>query len=221
MNSIFIIKILNSSAALITAIAALLAGITSIINAIINYRKQINSTVKNNDKEKFKMKKNRNSFIRYGIIPIVFALSVFAFRILFAQGIPLNQKLTSAAWKYYNNNDFISAIEQATQCISMFSGQAEIEQEDLISKKVAVPGENPQSQTEKNTIFSRGLLNDVSTCYFILGQAYEKLGKKSEATKAYLNAGKFPHATAYDPSGPWFWNVAKAARGRIRQLERN
>jgi tetratricopeptide (TPR) repeat protein len=128
--------------------------------------------------------------------------------------------LTSKAWKSYEDKKYEKAISEAEECIDTFVGQAEITQEELIKGKVPEPSTNPKSKEEIEKIHSRGLLNDVGTCYFIVGESYSKLGNKEKAIEAYKEAEKFIHAMVWDPNG-WFWSVSKAAAGKIRVLEKN
>lgn len=222
MEHNIIIELINSTAALIAAIAALLGGIAAILKSLpkdIWKRLFRYNKIKIKEKEAKPMKNIKKVLLNIGFISIFIAIGIFTMRVVFAQGIPLNQEYTVAAWEYYNKNEFGNAILKATECTDMFSGQAELEQEELTSNNVPIPNTNPRSEEEKNAIFARGLLNDVATCYFIIGQSYEKQGHISEAINAYNKAIEFTHAMVYDPNGPWFWSVSKAANGRVRQLE--
>ncbi len=70
---------------------------------------------------------------------------------------------------------------------------------------------------EKKRIDSHGLLNDVGACYFIKGQAAEKLGRKDEAKQAYGEAKKLTYARVWDPKG-WYWSTAEGATERLNAL---
>lgn len=223
MENNILIELINSTATLIAAIAALLGGIAAILRSLPpknifrkSHVKEENTTVETEGKS---MKNNKKKLRNIGVVSTLIAIFIITMRVVFAQGIAANQKLTNEAWDYYDKNEYESAILKATECINMFGGQAELEQEELINNNIPVPDTNPKSEEDKNKIFSRGLLNDVATCYFIIGQSYEKQGNRTEALRAYNNAVEFTHAMAYDPSGPWFWSVSKAAKGRVRQLE--
>jgi hypothetical protein len=62
-------------------------------------------------------------------------------------------------------------------------------------------------------------LNDVGTCCFIEGQAFEKQGRKTEAAAAYKTlTTSYRFAQCWDPKG-WFWRPAEAAAGRLDQLD--
>lgn len=226
MESENFITIINSTAVLITAIGALLAGIGAILKAVpisvwrslrLRMNRRSSNTTKTEDKP---MKTFKKGLIIMGVFLVLSAVGIFTLRTVFAQEVPQNQELTTAAWKHYEAAEYSKAISNASECIEMFSGQAEIEQKELIENKIPIPTPTPKTEEAKQEIFARGLLNDVATCYFITGQAYEKLGNETAAIEAYREAEKFKHAMAWDPKG-WFWNVSRAAAGRIRYLEKN
>jgi hypothetical protein len=77
----------------------------------------------------------------------------------------------------------------------------------------------PIDTKDKEKVFANWALNDVGTCYFILGQALEKSGDKKGALEAYKTVSeKFPDAQCWDPKG-WFWKPADAAKGKLKALE--
>jgi hypothetical protein len=77
----------------------------------------------------------------------------------------------------------------------------------------------PPPTTEKEKVFANWALNDVGTCYFILGSALEKSGDKKGAAEAYKYlTEKLPFAECWDTKG-WFWKPADAAKGKLKALE--
>jgi len=132
-------------------------------------------------------------------------------------GKPLNEQATADAWAAYNSGKYQAAITNAEICIEEFRGKASLDESKLEKEKPDLPtGE--VSDAVKKQIFANGLLNDVATCYFIKGRAFEKLGRKDDALKAYQATTKFTYARAWDPKG-WFWSPAEAAEGRIEGLK--
>ena len=225
MENDFFISFLNSTIAFITAIGVLLTGMAALIKAIprsiwkkITFRQKENNPKKINSEGTMMITYNKG-FLSSGILLIICGVTFFWLRSIYAQEVPLNQELTSAAWKSYEEEKYDEAISKAEECIDTFVGQAEIAQEELIKNKVPEPPTNPKNEKEKQEIFSRGLLNDVGACYFIVGQSFEKLGNTEKAIVAYKEAKKLVHAMVWDSKG-WFWNVSKAAAGRIRVLEK-
>lgn len=131
--------------------------------------------------------------------------------------LPLNAQLTQAAWEALEDEDFQTALAKTEACIEEFEGAALLEQEALEESDEPAPPEGQVSEEVAKKIHSRGLLNDVATCFFIQGRAYEKLSRIADAKAAYEKAARFTYARAWDPKG-WFWSPASAAKGRLRTL---
>ena len=117
--------------------------------------------------------------------------------------------LTTKAWKSLEEKKYDHTIKFAKKCIEMFEKDAVKMQSEL---KEPVSG-------DKETVASKWALNDVGTCYFIMGQAYEKMKNKKKALESYkLLAKKVSFAQCWDPNG-WFWKPMDAGKKRIKQLE--
>jgi tetratricopeptide (TPR) repeat protein len=129
---------------------------------------------------------------------------------------PLNEKATAAAWAALNTDKFEAAMQRADECVGEFRGAANRLQEKLENEKADLPTGAVSAQL-KAKILANGLLNDVGTCYFIKGQAAEKLGRKEDAVKAYEEARKLTYARTWDPQG-WFWSPAEGASDRLASL---
>ncbi len=118
--------------------------------------------------------------------------------------------LTGKAWKAMEsgNLDLVKAYTQ--KCIDSFGKQAETMQAGMTA---------PPDTSDKEKTHANWALNDVGTCYFILGQALEKSGDKKGALDAYKTlVDKFGYAECWDPKG-WFWKPADAAKGKLKALE--
>jgi hypothetical protein len=131
--------------------------------------------------------------------------------------LPLNAQLTSQAWAALDVKAYQRAIVLADSCISKFGGSADLQQEALRESGAPVPPTGKVSAEQKADIFSRGLLNDVATCYFIKAEALVALGRTREALQAYEQTRSYTHARCWDPQG-WFWSPASAAEGKLRHL---
>ena len=105
----------------------------------------------------------------------------------------------------------------ATECVDTFEAQAIRDQTAFTDSGSPSPPVGAVSEAQKQAILSRGALNDVATCYYIMGQAAERLGRTDEAIEAYRGAEQFPDARTYDPRG-WFWSPTQAASDRIAGL---
>ncbi len=117
--------------------------------------------------------------------------------------------ITTKAWEALNSKNYDSAVGYAKKCIEMYEKQAVEMQKGL---KEPVTG-------DKDAVAKLWALNDVGTCFFIMGQALEKQEKNAEALAAYKQlAEKVPFAQCWDTKG-WFWKPAEGAKGRIKALE--
>lgn len=118
--------------------------------------------------------------------------------------------LTGKAWQAYEASDIAAVKAYTGRCIELYKADAIKQQASLTEP---VPTSNPEA------VHAMWALNDVGTCYFILGQALEKKGDYAEAVKAYREvADKLAFAKCWDTKG-WFWSPADAAKGRIKALE--
>jgi len=120
-----------------------------------------------------------------------------------------SETLTTKAWEGLNADKPADAIIFAKKCIAMYEKDAIKMQSEL---KEPMVGEN-------DIVASKWALNDVGTCYFILGKAYEAQKKNKEAEKAYKAlVANVSFAQCWDPNG-WFWAPADSAKERIAALE--
>jgi tetratricopeptide (TPR) repeat protein len=117
-----------------------------------------------------------------------------------------SQTLTTKAWEAHNAGDYAAVEAYAGKCIDMFDMQAV---------------EQSQSLTDfapKDKAFNYWALNDVATCYFILGQARLAQGRIKEAKDAFTTViDRFPYAQCWDPKG-WFWKVAQGASDKLATM---
>jgi len=116
--------------------------------------------------------------------------------------------LTGKAWKALESKNYAEVSGYANKCIDTFKTQAVAQQKALTSPP-----------TEKEQVFAQWALNDVGTCYFILGKSLDDQGKGKEAAAAYkFLVENLAFAQCWDPKG-WFWKPADAAKERIKALE--
>jgi hypothetical protein len=121
--------------------------------------------------------------------------------------------LTAAAWDALDDGQYGRAIESAQRCIDLFRDEA-IRQQDALTEP---PLLGAVSAAQKQEISSNWALNDVGTCYLIMGQALQTLGRIEDARRSYGEAQMFPYARAWDPQG-WFWSPAEGASQRLAEL---
>jgi hypothetical protein len=119
-----------------------------------------------------------------------------------------SETLTTKAWDAYNAKNFANAKAYAQKCADQFKDKA-VE----MQKALTAPA------TVKEEVFKSWALNDVGTCYFILGQSLEAEGKGKEALGAYkFLVDHLSFAQCWDAKG-WFWKPADTARERVKVLE--
>jgi len=152
------------------------------------------------------------------ILIVVIAGGILVVRASTKPQLPLNARLTQAAWEAYNKKSYEQAIKKAEECIDEFQPAAIRQQRDLREENTPVPPEGSVSADKKETIINRGVLNDVATCWFIIGKSYEKIEKQQEAIQAYCMAAKFTYARTYDPSWDGFWSPSQSAMDRLDSL---
>ena len=73
--------------------------------------------------------------------------------------------LTTKAWESFEAKKYDDAIEFAKKCIKLYEKDALVMQKSL---------KKPVPVTNKDAVAEQWALNDVGTCYFILGQSLEQ-----------------------------------------------
>jgi len=153
----------------------------------------------------------RNSFLQ---IILCFVLTVAAPLSHAAPdfGDGSSSTLATKAWKALEAGNWADVVAYCNQCITSFEKEALITEAKL--KETPAPaGESDEA------IAMRWALNDVGTCYFILGQALQKQGKDDEAKKAFNKViESLPNAQCWDTQG-WYWKPADAAKEQLYDLE--
>ncbi len=125
-------------------------------------------------------------------------------------GDQVSSTLTTKAWKASEANDLDAVKAYTGRCIELYQATALTQQGALTA---------PPPTSDPAVVHANWALNDVGTCYFILGQALEKANQASDAIKAYKTvAEKLAYSKCWDTKG-WFWSPADAARGRVKALE--
>ncbi len=118
-----------------------------------------------------------------------------------------SETLTTKAWQSLESKNYVLVEAYTARCIELYSAQASKMQAELTDFAPA------------DTASSLWALNDVGTCHYIRGQAFEAQGKTKEALAAYQKLVKeFGFAQTWDTKG-WFWQPAGAAKQRMQVLE--
>src|ERR1041384_2996248 len=92
-----------------------------------------------------------------------------------------NERLTLHAWEAYERRDYLTAISSADKVIDEYAGVAKHQEGELEQGIEPIPTIGNASPWAASKIFSRGLLNDVASCYWILGHSYESIGQGCKA----------------------------------------
>jgi len=130
------------------------------------------------------------------------------------------------AWDAYNNGDYTRTIDLTNECIDQFSVRAIRDENSLeASHEKEPPTGAVDSSFDKKKIFERWAVNDVSTAYFLRGQAAEHLYKKHKkpefmrlAKESYSAATRLKFGRCWDPQG-WFWSPPDSSAERLALLK--
>jgi hypothetical protein len=116
--------------------------------------------------------------------------------------------LVAKAWGALEKNDLNGVLAYTNKCIEMYAADAVKMQAGL---KDYVSGGNDE-------VFKKWALNDVSTSYFIQGEAYLKAGRKEESKQAFSKVvNDFTFGQCWDSKG-WFWKPAEAAQKKLANM---
>ena len=116
--------------------------------------------------------------------------------------------LTVAAWRYLGIKEYNEAITYATICINLYEKEGKIQQ-DICRIRSKFP--------EGKEINNYWALNDVGSCYFIIGIAYFEQRKQEEANAAFEELlENYNYAQAQD----WKGNYFKLKEGIIVQKDK-
>lgn len=116
--------------------------------------------------------------------------------------------LTVNAWKALEKEDLEAVVVYTNKCFELYGKTAKEQQASLTN---FASGSNDE-------IAKHWALNDVGTCYFIRGSAFQKAGQIEEARKAFQTMlDNFHFAQCWDPKG-WYWKVGDACVERLAEL---
>ncbi len=114
--------------------------------------------------------------------------------------------LTVKAWQALDAGNYDEVLVFTRKCIQLYRKTADKMQGDL------------DSYALKEKAFDFWALNDLGTCYFIMGEAYLAQKKYTKALESFRTlVDNYFYAQCWDPKG-WFWKPAVAARGKINKI---
>jgi hypothetical protein len=126
-----------------------------------------------------------------------------------------SSELIEKAWKALGDNDPDMVLACTQTIIANWSIDADKLQTDRMDSNTCVTAvPSPKDTNAVNAFHAKyWALNDVATAWFLSGEALTKLNKTERAKEAYQTVvKKYSCGYAWDPNGPWFWNVAEAAQ---------
>lgn len=192
----------------------LLIGAGTLLGGVAQLVIAINGIKKRKPKSKIKIA------ILIAVVLLVSSVATFSY-LFWESTVPLNVRLTTKAWRFYNKGKYDMAITYAERCINEYKGGANREQHKLGQERASLPPVGKVSdKQEREKIWERGLLNDVATCFYIKGRSLEALGQRQEAIAAHGETSKYTYARCWDPKVKIFWSPAEASLDRLQILEK-
>jgi hypothetical protein len=204
----------NGMAEFFKSMTGLIIAITGLIGSIVALLKARPVSSKRGAS-----KSPRSRWFKPAIVLFIIFVAVLTARALLPDGKPGSETKTVAAFDAFNEGDYLGAISRATDCIQEFRAAADTKQAALEAQNAPLPPEGSVTDQEKKIILSRGPLNDVASCYWIVGRSAEQLGRIADAREAYREATRYTYARTWDPKG-WVWSPGKDAGARLAALER-
>lgn len=118
-----------------------------------------------------------------------------------------SEYLTNKAWEGLDKKDYRQVEVYAQKCIYLYQEQAKSQQNSL--KNLAPDSFIPYFWA----------LNNVGTCYFILGEAYLAQKRYEDAKSMYQQViDNYSYARCWEPRG-WFWKVSDVAKEKLKKIE--
>lgn len=117
-----------------------------------------------------------------------------------------SETLTKKSWDALAKQDHRGVELYVKKCIELYEADAKRQQASL------------SDFAPKENVFEYWALNDVGTCYFILGESLLAQKRYQEAKATFERViNDFSFAQCWDPKG-WFWKVAVGSRDRLNKI---
>ncbi|NNE18845.1 MAG: beta-glucanase precursor [Myxococcales bacterium] len=118
-----------------------------------------------------------------------------------------SETLAVKAWKAFDKKDYPEVLAYTRKCVDLYGEEGRKMNAELSAFE-------PSS-----TAATKWALNDVGTCLFIMGSAYQDLEMYPEAVEAYRTlVNDYNYAQCWDPRG-WYWRPAEVAAPRVERYE--
>lgn len=120
-----------------------------------------------------------------------------------------SETLTAKAWGALAEDDMEAVLAYTNKCLELYAEDAKKMQDGL--------SDYPEGENDK--IFAYWALNDIATCLFIQGQAYQRADMEEEAKEAYEKlVNEYSYGQAWDANG-WFWKPTNAAKEKMAMMK--
>lgn len=140
-----------------------------------------------------------------------------------------SQDYTALGWTYLGRRKLSTAIAMAEACIVRFQSSAIKQQSDHgRAYGKGWPDLKPDPNENTDILERYWALYDVGTCFFILGQAYERQADMARENQRLLYEKaiscydevirKYAGAQCFDPRGPWYWRVKEGVERQINLI---
>lgn len=164
---------------------------------------------------------NPDSRFPVGRVWVVLAIVVAVAAPVSTRGQTKHEALTAAAWSALVAADYPAAIANAEKCILDFKDRAKGLQADLEKAGRPLPSGSVTGEA-RTAILANSPLNEVATCYFIIGEANRLFVRTdpvrlNAARSAYEEARKLTFGRGYNTNGV-FWIPAEKANLRLQAL---
>jgi hypothetical protein len=120
-------------------------------------------------------------------------------------------------WTLFNANKFEQTIDTASKYASSRKDDARSQARQLINGNEKSRPVGAVSPLLRDVILADAELNNVATCYLLMGWAALQLNRIEDARRAFQRVRCFPEARTWDPQG-WFWSPAEAAKKELEKL---
>lgn len=116
------------------------------------------------------------------------------------------------------NELYDESIRYARECIDKFGSEAEEIQRQLELERIELPPKaGVVDDAQRDIIGKRGVLNDVATCWWAIGQSEHHLGHEDKAMEAYQSLRRLTYARCFTADGASIWSPPDKAASHLNQ----
>ena len=176
---------------------------------------------------------NRLPWVLMAVVAMLAVIGSFVFALSF-KSPPPHQVLTQNALQSLELADearlegrpgelselYGKSIRYARECVDKFGGEAEQIQQQHESERIELPPiAGVIDKARRETIGKRGVLNDVATCWWVIGQSEHHLGHKEKSLAAYYSLSRLTYARCFTADGTSIWSPPNKADSYLNQAQ--